>query len=642
MKKTLLALLMGATFGLQAQFVSKFQNGMDHNYYSIESLDDDVVMAGTVFPSQSLTNTDIHAQRLDASGNVVWEIYQDIGSDERCMGMTIQENWIILTGTLIENQQNKVFVMRLDANNGTLVDFVKLDPAGTAYPDQLGQDVIYSDVADRYFIAGWGKDGFSSGGVLICLDANLGHLWTRELTGATLSTVVDMPGHGVFVMGSNTVAAAFDYNGGAMWQIISYVGAGQAAVYDAPNDRILLVTEEAVAEISNASGGATMTQANWLSYTGPFTGPYDIGELLDIELNANTGNLAVLGLLNYDGVIGYHDYPMMIMLDPNNLSVQNTTMVRTFNHLFISHDSPFFSVYNNSVFNNNSLTTVGDDFAYVSYESISITNNTYNVNATRTDPNGKVSVDCSDAINIDDTPINLHFSNSVSVNGVAHNEVPMASSEFVEPHDFMRGCFDFAPCDVNASSLQIDQMLGCSIAQYSVTASAGTGTVISQYAWDWDDGSPITTTTGPTATHQFTGTSSIGPCTHNVCVTVFGIGSDGSSCQQQFCLVMGSITPNTACGICQRKGFDIEDGVEGSTEVVEISIVPNPAADLFAIRGITGNTNYTIMDLTGRVVFSGTTVDNSSIDVSGLKQGVYLVKAQDELGQGITEKLVVK
>jgi len=68
LKKSLFTLLfLSVIFGLKAQFIKTHNNGMDHNHYSVESIGEDIIMAGTVYPAGSLTNTDIHVQRLDVS-----------------------------------------------------------------------------------------------------------------------------------------------------------------------------------------------------------------------------------------------------------------------------------------------------------------------------------------------------------------------------------------------------------------------------------------------------------------------------------------------------------------------------------------------------------------------------------------------
>jgi hypothetical protein len=60
-----------------------------------------------------------------------------------------------------------------------------------------------------------------------------------------------------------------------------------------------------------------------------------------------------------------------------------------------------------------------------------------------------------------------------------------------------------------------------------------------------------------------------------------------------------------------------------------LSIYPNPAGDQIAISGGGSGLKYAIVDLTGRTLVAGITEQNTaSIDLSGLKVGVYLLRIE--------------
>ena len=80
-----------------------------------------------------------------------------------------------------------------------------------------------------------------------------------------------------------------------------------------------------------------------------------------------------------------------------------------------------------------------------------------------------------------------------------------------------------------------------------------------------------------------------------------------------------SINPLVSTSPLRAKGF-------------EYTIYPNPATELLYIKLNTAlnfeEYEFSIIDLAGKTVLSDQLVDNSPIDISGLKKGMYLVKVQ--------------
>ena len=74
-----------------------------------------------------------------------------------------------------------------------------------------------------------------------------------------------------------------------------------------------------------------------------------------------------------------------------------------------------------------------------------------------------------------------------------------------------------------------------------------------------------------------------------------------------------------------------------------LSIYPNPATDELFIRSMDGmlsdKTTYSIMDMLGRTI-AGTTLYANSIDISGLKEGIYFIQIKE--GSEITTQKFIK
>ncbi|NJM80572.1 MAG: T9SS type A sorting domain-containing protein [Flavobacterium sp.] len=79
---------------------------------------------------------------------------------------------------------------------------------------------------------------------------------------------------------------------------------------------------------------------------------------------------------------------------------------------------------------------------------------------------------------------------------------------------------------------------------------------------------------------------------------------------------------------------------EGSiTSIKEINIYPNPAVSILNLTSVSEKATYNVYSLVGQMVLQGR-ISNSSIDVSALPSGNYLIEIYDE--ENITRKQFIK
>jgi len=71
-----------------------------------------------------------------------------------------------------------------------------------------------------------------------------------------------------------------------------------------------------------------------------------------------------------------------------------------------------------------------------------------------------------------------------------------------------------------------------------------------------------------------------------------------------------------------------------------IQVFPNPTGDVIHVSGINSSSPYQMFDLNGRVVLEGTVHESSTIDLSGLLSGVYVLQVQ--LESGVVSSRIVK
>ncbi|MBR5028132.1 MAG: T9SS type A sorting domain-containing protein, partial [Bacteroidales bacterium] len=70
----------------------------------------------------------------------------------------------------------------------------------------------------------------------------------------------------------------------------------------------------------------------------------------------------------------------------------------------------------------------------------------------------------------------------------------------------------------------------------------------------------------------------------------------------------------------------VQQGI-ATAQAAELSVYPNPAKDELHVNGVEANTIIRIYDMTGKVVMQQTATDNTTINISELNRGVYVVSA---------------
>lgn len=88
-------------------------------------------------------------------------------------------------------------------------------------------------------------------------------------------------------------------------------------------------------------------------------------------------------------------------------------------------------------------------------------------------------------------------------------------------------------------------------------------------------------------------------------------------------------------GASKSGGFSYERSTPGSAMNLDkvksslMSLYPNPASKTIAIRGLEANQHYSIFNSLGAKISSGEASNHTSIDISGLKNGVYQMVLAD-------------
>ncbi len=84
-------------------------------------------------------------------------------------------------------------------------------------------------------------------------------------------------------------------------------------------------------------------------------------------------------------------------------------------------------------------------------------------------------------------------------------------------------------------------------------------------------------------------------------------------------------------------------GIEDVSLVNKLLIYPNPAKDIFTIKGnenLSNNFEYKIIDLAGRIIKNGKSEFNEQVNIENLKSGNYIIQIKTDIGKITTEKLI--
>jgi hypothetical protein len=69
---------------------------------------------------------------------------------------------------------------------------------------------------------------------------------------------------------------------------------------------------------------------------------------------------------------------------------------------------------------------------------------------------------------------------------------------------------------------------------------------------------------------------------------------------------------------------------------------PNPANDRLRLESSGGHIAYSIVDITGRAVLTGEFEENTVVDISGLRNGAYVLKARSLAGESVTRLVILR
>lgn len=91
-------------------------------------------------------------------------------------------------------------------------------------------------------------------------------------------------------------------------------------------------------------------------------------------------------------------------------------------------------------------------------------------------------------------------------------------------------------------------------------------------------------------------------------------------------------------GVSFSEDCNLFVGLNEASNLIAMSVYPNPATDLLTIRaGNADAVSYNVLDLSGRSILNGNMAQISSIDVSSLSAGSYLIQVTTELGNAMQQ-----
>lgn len=155
------------------------------------------------------------------------------------------------------------------------------------------------------------------------------------------------------------------------------------------------------------------------------------------------------------------------------------------------------------------------------------------------------------------------------------------------------------------------------------------------YFWDFGDS---TTSSLQLPTHQYATNGN-----YLLCLTI----DDGNGCLDTFC---DSIGPNGP--VVKQSGFAINvvSPISLSSELFnsnynKINIFPNPSYGLVFLDSKDINISkleYWVLDLSGRVVYTGKGIPNNQIDLTSLKNGTYSLVLRTDIGSIIKRFVILR
>lgn len=365
-----------------AEWRKTFENGKDHNHYSIAEVGDDYVVAGTLYQPGSLVNTTVGAKRFDPLGNLMWQNEYDLNNayDARCFDVELgPDETLALTGYIQQTSGSRKlpFIMILDANSGNLVDFQEYPLS--SFDHGTGLDVVYSEASEAYYVAGYQSYDIldvnaSKMGFVLSVDRALQVNWINQITSVASSDnhnmandLTEIPGHGLFVTGSvhkdpsvsssgviSTLKLFLDYGGNTVWDLTTISTnsheCGVDAAYDPDHDQLYVMSNNSVMhtfeiqQIDNpTSGGASIVMSASNNLYGALNGTDVEGFTISMDPNSSD-NLLVAGMIAFDPP--NESTPSFIAnVSISDFSVTDLYYVEPQNAGYRSHDHDVFRAY---------------------------------------------------------------------------------------------------------------------------------------------------------------------------------------------------------------------------------------------------------------------------------------------------------
>ncbi|MBR9831639.1 T9SS type A sorting domain-containing protein [bacterium] len=678
---------------IYGQKIYTYTNDKDHYHYSIKSDGDDFFVAGTVLPEDSYFNADIHVQKMDKDGVILWEQYYDIGANERGLAMEIGENGdLVIVGTNEFNGEWNMFALKIDQANGATIDYVQINPSiATGAQREKAYDVVYSITENKYFIlgayeySGSSPYGIGHHNIVVALDASFNYLWGKEFEGMFFAeSIIDLSGGGIFISGRNPFsfpidyAVSLDYSGNVRWQLNEYIAScgnsyacASNSVYDAASDKIFLLFSHGEISIAVIDGASTLSPS--MSVTTDFQIPdvYNAGGVLiapfyqginGISVNAQSNTLGIHAAVSEDSWRGYNEHSVIMVLDKDNLNLISIKVHEALNSKSLSRANFIQDFSWNSLphpyvggivrIRNNTIIPYGAGFAFLDYSTRFTQNNNFVKNTSKgvhdfvvyqTDQDGLIESSCE--INTIPTIEEFSFNTypNIEPDPISHFITRPIIKDFPSFHDKLEGCNIIPGCNVELTTMKATY-LDCYRWAFDFSYIAANGSAINYYSIDWGDGTPLEVHSGflTNGKLEVAHTYSDGICFHNICITVNAIGPDGSVCSDTKCYFYYPVVNGNCPGCTANRLRNPNEIEELNTEIL---MYPNPASKFINLDLPFSESKYkiNIYSITGERVYENTMNygNSKNINLDKFKSGLYFIDiANDEIST--REKLIIK
>ncbi|GEM_PF-2090154 len=371
----------------------------DHNHYSIETVGDcEYIIAGTEFKNNGADN-DIHVMKVDDAGNLLWEQYINLSSDDRALDvMEDASGNYVVTGYTQVNGFEQLYLVKFDPNGNCLGDRIV-----TSLGRCAGTNLIYSQATGNYIVGGMLASAFNvplTGSRAIVIEFTPALVNTGNQVavngpngqGCSVNDIIEVP-NGYFVTGSmdftgfggiiyqGVLAEFFDFNlnstANASFESTNWEHVGVSAVYDGQTDNVYLMSNNSVIHnpqitiISNVSGSPGVA-SNYFLELDPTYGQYNAaGFELHISNDNPNDNLVAAGYFrtfDFGGAPFNNATPWVTEFEKNTGTHIRTILYNAPSTNFYAQGGGVFSTFSGEhpyIFNQEILTDRADGNGYV-------------------------------------------------------------------------------------------------------------------------------------------------------------------------------------------------------------------------------------------------------------------------------------